>query len=342
MWVNDTDQHNIRMFDVSADGSLINGRVFAGGIVDSVKKGVPDGMKADKDGNVYVTAPGGVWVYSFHGALVGKITCPEMVANMHWGGDDWSTLFLCAETSLYSVQTKTKGRDEPFMYPSVTAPKAPTEAAPPTSALILQNKLETRIDPARTAMILQDLQNDVMIDGGAFAATGSPDHARAQNVVANVARLADALRARGGMIIHVWMVLEPGAPYLSQHAALQRGLRDEKALVRDTWGVKPAAGLEPKAGDLIVEKMSMSAWETSRLDAYLRHGGRDTIINTGSWTNMSVEHTARTGADKGYRMIVPDDACSTMNAEWHAASINYAMQNVAAVTTTDAVLAALG
>ena len=43
---------------------------------------------------------------------------------------------------------------------------------------------------------------------------------------------------------------------------------------------------------------------------------------------MSIEHTARTGADKGYYMIVPEDGCSTMNADWHNASINYALQNV--------------
>ena len=112
--------------------------------------------------------------------------------------------------------------------------------------------------------------------------------------------------------------------------------------VRGTWGAAPVDGLAPQPGDLVVEKMSMSAWETSRLEAYLRHGGRDTIINCGAWTNMSVEHTARTGADKGFHMIVPQDACSTMNADWHQASINYAMQNVATVTTTQAVIDALG
>ncbi|MEP0208850.1 MAG: isochorismatase family protein [Paracoccaceae bacterium] len=345
MWVNDTDQHNIRMFDVAPDGALTNGRIFAGGIYDSVKKGVPDGMKADVNGNVFVTAPGGIWVYSFHGELIGKINLPEMAANLHWGGADWSTLYICAETSLYSVQTKTKGRDEPFMFPKTQA-TPPSQTEPSTiqttaAPLILQDRLENPIIGSQTAMIIQDLQNDVMIDDGAFAETGSPDHARAQNVLENVARLADAVRAKGGMIIHVWMVLEPGAPYLSQHAALQRGLKDNNALVRGTWGVKPAPGVEPQTGDLIVEKMSMSAWETSRLDAYLRHGKRDTVINTGSWTNMSVEHTARTGADKGYHMIVPENACSTMNAEWHAASINYGMQNVATVTSTDAVIAAI-
>jgi gluconolactonase len=347
MWVNDTDQANIRMFDVAPDGALVNGRVFAGGIKDPLLPGLPDGMKADKDGNVYVTAPGGVWVYSFHGELIGKIICPEMVANLHWGGADWSTLFLCAETSLYSVQTRTKGRDEPFMFPRRRAadaarPAAPAATAPrPASQLTLKSHLDFRIDGKRSALILQDIQNDVMMDGGAFAATGSPEHARAQNLIANAARLAEAARRHGVMVIHVWMVLEPGAPYLAQHAALMQGLKRENALVRGTWGVQPVPGLEPQPGDLVVEKMSMSAWETSRLEAYLRHGGRDTIINCGSWTNMSVEHTARTGADKGFHMIVPEDACSTMNAAWHEASINYAMQNVATVTRTDAVIAAL-
>jgi gluconolactonase len=57
---------------------------------------------------------------------------------------------------------------------------------------------------------------------------------------------------------------------------------------------------------------------------------------------MSIEHTARTGADKGYVMVIPEDGCSTMNADWHRASIDYALQNVALVTKTDAVIAALG
>ena len=66
------------------------------------------------------------------------------------------------------------------------------------------------------------------------------------------------------------------------------------------------------------------------------------IIQTGAWTNMSIEHTARTGADKGYVMVISEDGCSTMNADWHRSSIDYAMQNVALVTSTDEVIAALG
>jgi gluconolactonase len=99
---------------------------------------------------------------------------------------------------------------------------------------------------------------------------------------------------------------------------------------------------EPQAGDIVVEKIRMCAFEGSKLEIVLRASGRDTIIDTGAWTNMSIEHTARTGADKGYFVIVPEDCCSTMNADWHRASIQYAMQNVAAVTKASEVIAALG
>jgi len=104
-------------------------------------------------------------------------------------------------------------------------------------------------------------------------------------------------------------------------------------------------GLELHAnlcGDIVVEKMRMSAWQGTKLENLLAGLGRDTIIITGAWTNMSIEHTARTGADKGFAMVVPEDGCSTMNADWHNASINYALQNVSTVTTCGAVKAALG
>ncbi len=214
-------------------------------------------------------------------------------------------------------------------------------AVEPELPYLITHPVEDRLDGHRCALILQDLQNDVIMEGGAFASTGAPLHARRQKVLANAARLAAAARAKGVMVIHVWMVLEPGHPHLAQHSGLYQGLKGQNALVRGTWGAQPAPGLAPAPGDLVVEKMSMSAWETSRLESYLRHGGRDTIINCGAWTNMSVEHTARTGCDKGFRMIVPEDACSTMNAEWHVVSINYAMQDIATVTTVDQVIAAL-
>jgi gluconolactonase len=198
------------------------------------------------------------------------------------------------------------------------------------------------IDPSRAALIIQDLQNDVIIEGGAFAESGSPQHAAEQNVVENVRNLAEACRRAGIPVLHVWYIVEPGAPGLKQNAPLFQGVKEGNALVRGSWGAAPAEGLEPQEGDFVVEKMRMSAWHGTRLESMLAGLGRDTVIITGAWTNMSIEHTARTGADKGFSMFVVEDGTSTMNADWQRASIEYALQNVSVVTTCAAVTDAIG
>ncbi len=201
---------------------------------------------------------------------------------------------------------------------------------------------ELALDPVRAALVIQDLQNDVIIEGGAFAESGAPAHAKEQNVVANVASLAEACRAKGIPVIYVWYIVEEGAPGLKLNAPLFNGVKDANALVRGTWGAAPVDGLEPKPGDHVVEKMRMSGWQGTRLQNLLDGLGCDTVIVTGAWTNMSIEHTARTGADMGFSMIVPEDCCSTVDADWHAAAINFALQNVCQPTSAAAVKAAIG
>jgi gluconolactonase len=197
------------------------------------------------------------------------------------------------------------------------------------------------LDPDRCVLIVQDMQNDVIIEGGAFADSGSPEHAKEQNVVENAKNVADLCRSKGIPVIHVWYIVEDGAAGLKLNAPLFQGVKDGNALVRGTWGAAPAEGLEPMDGDFIVEKMRMSAWEGTKFETLVKGLGRDTIIITGAWTNMSIEHTARTGADKGYNMIVVENGCSTMNADWHNAAINYALQNVSTVTTCSELTEAL-
>lgn len=198
-----------------------------------------------------------------------------------------------------------------------------------------------QLDPARTALIIQDLQNDVIIEGGAFADSGAPAHATSQNVVGNVAQLADAFRAAGAPVIHVWYIVEQGATGLRQNAPLFQGVRAANALVRGSWGAAPADGLEPKDGDHIVEKMRMNAFYETRLDILLRGLGVDTIVVSGAWTNMSIEHTSRHGADAGYQVVVPSDGTSTVDDEWQHAALSYAMTNVAKVATCDEISGAL-
>jgi gluconolactonase len=199
-----------------------------------------------------------------------------------------------------------------------------------------------KLDPKTTALVIQDLQNDVIIEGGAFADSGAPAHATSQNVVANVKGLAEACRSAGVPVIHIWYIVDDGAAGLKQNAPLFEGVKGANALVRGTWGAAPAEGLEPQPGDHVVEKMRMNGFYETRLDILLRGLGVDTLIVSGAWTNMSIEHTARHAADAGYRAVVPSDGTSTVNDEWQNAALSYAMQNVATVATCAEIADALG
>ena len=198
-----------------------------------------------------------------------------------------------------------------------------------------------QLDAKRSALIIQDLQNDVMIEGGAFADSGAPAHATAQNVVANVADLAAACRSAGVPVIHVWYIVEAGAVGLKQNAPLFQGVKESNGLVRGTWGAAPAEGLEPQDGDHVVEKMRMNGFYDTTLDILLRGLDVTTIVVSGAWTNMSIEHTARHGADAGYQVVVPSDGTSTLDDEWQHAALNYAMTNVGQVATCAEIAAAL-
>ena len=107
LFINDTERGHIRAFDVGIDGPLSNGAVWAE--VKGTGKGAPDGMKIDRDGNLYCCGPGGLHVFSPDARSLGVIRVPEVVANFAWGDDDLLSIFLTASTSLYRVRTKTPG-----------------------------------------------------------------------------------------------------------------------------------------------------------------------------------------------------------------------------------------
>ncbi|MGE0405452.1 MAG: SMP-30/gluconolactonase/LRE family protein [Candidatus Korobacteraceae bacterium] len=95
-------------YDVAANGSLSNGRVFAD-VTSSAEPGLPDGLKLDSEGNLYATGPGGVWVYAPDGKLLGKIKTPEPPANVGWG-EDGKVLYITAGPSVYRIRTAVAGQ----------------------------------------------------------------------------------------------------------------------------------------------------------------------------------------------------------------------------------------
>jgi gluconolactonase len=102
LYINDTFRRHIRAFDVAADGSLSNGRIFIE--MTGEEPGAPDGMKVDTMGNIYCTGPGGFWIISPEGKCLARVFPPEPPANMAWGDNDWQTLYITARTSVYRMR----------------------------------------------------------------------------------------------------------------------------------------------------------------------------------------------------------------------------------------------
>jgi gluconolactonase len=200
---------------------------------------------------------------------------------------------------------------------------------------------DRKLTPSKTALLILELQNDVISEGGAFASSGAPAHAQKQNLVRNVKDLAAAMRQAGAAVVHVHYIVEPGAPGLGLNAPLFRGVLKNQALVRGTWGAAPVDGLEPKAGDFVVEKMRMNAFYGTRLDPILRGCGIETLVITGAWSNFSVEHTARHGADAGYEIVFATDGTSTIDDDWQHAATGYALQDVAERLSCEEIIRAL-
>jgi gluconolactonase len=120
LYVGDTERALIRAFRYdggTASAPLADAGTFASGIseVDAHDDNYVDGLKVDELGNVYVTAPGGIWVYAPDGTRIGGIELPEQAANLNWGGEDWRFLFVTATTSVYRVRMRVAGHRLGYM-----------------------------------------------------------------------------------------------------------------------------------------------------------------------------------------------------------------------------------
>ena len=107
--VSDPKKAIVMEYPMNDDGTLGTGRVFAD-FTESVDKlpGLPDGMKVDRNGNLFTTGPGGIYIFASDGKRLGRIETGEKTANCAWGGDG-STLYMTADMYLCRVKTLTKG-----------------------------------------------------------------------------------------------------------------------------------------------------------------------------------------------------------------------------------------
>jgi ureidoacrylate peracid hydrolase len=193
-----------------------------------------------------------------------------------------------------------------------------------TQVVIEARPAALSIDPARTAVIVVDMQNDFGSDGGMFALAGI-DISGIKAVVPTIARVLDAVHQAGILVIYLKMALRPdlsdAGPAESAHYQRHRRMRVGEAikapdgtasriLIRDTWNTDIVKELTPKPGDITIYKHRYSGFFETKLDEILK--GRDirTLVFTGCTTSVCVESTFRDAMFRDYVCLLLEDCTS--------------------------------
>ena len=199
-----------------------------------------------------------------------------------------------------------------------------------------------RLDPARTALLVVDLQNG-------FMAPGQPaEMPVARAVVPNVNRLAEATRGVGGTV--VWLKntydeesAQTWSVWRSSFIPSDWGRRMEEAFTPGSFGHELYGGLKTAPDDIVVLKRRFSAFVqgSSGLDQILRQRGIDTLVIVGTATNVCCESTLRDAMMMNYKCIMVSDANATRTDEEHNATLATVAVIFGDVRTTDEVVALL-
>lgn len=189
---------------------------------------------------------------------------------------------------------------------------------------------ELNLLPARTALVAIDLQNLIV------SRPTQPHDARA--VVERTARLAVALRAKGGFI--VWVRVAGSADGKDRlNPVCDQPWTPPRDLPPDANEYAP--GLLPQPSDHLITKRQWGAFYGTDLDLQLRRRGLTTIVLTGIATNIGVESTARDAFERGYEQIFVEDAMSALSAAQHENTVVNIFSRMGRVRRTAEVLAAL-
>ncbi len=180
------------------------------------------------------------------------------------------------------------------------------------------------LDPAKTAIVLIEYQNEFTSEGGVLHGAVAPVMEKTGMLPKTVA-LVEAARAAGVTIMHAPITFAPGYGELSRHPyGILKGVVDGNAFVKGTWGAAIVDDLAPAEGDIVVEgKRGLDTFASTNLDFILRSKGIDTVILAGFLTNCCVESTMRSAYENGYRVITLTDCTAATSAEEHDNAIAY-------------------
>jgi nicotinamidase-related amidase len=198
------------------------------------------------------------------------------------------------------------------------------------------------LDKGQTALLVMDLENDLVHEEGAFKDFGFAKMVKDNDVLGKVNTLLAAARRAPVKVIYISVKFRPGHPEASPHAGLFQAVVSANALVEGTWGATIHDAVSPQEGEPVVTKRAVSAFAGSDLEKLLQTAGMTTLILSGVATNFVVEGTAREASDRGYNVVVVGDCCASVSQEAHDSALTTALPFLATVTTLDEVTAALG
>jgi nicotinamidase-related amidase len=180
------------------------------------------------------------------------------------------------------------------------------------------------INPATTAVVLIEYQNDFTSEGGTLH-TAVEAVMDKTNMLANTKRVVDAARAAGVTVMHAPITFAKGYGELSAHPyGILKGVVDGQCFVKDSWGAAIVDELSPQVGDIVIEgKRGLDTFASTNLDFILRNKGITTIALGGFLTNCCVESTMRTGYEHGYQVVTLTDCMAATSPEEHDNAITY-------------------
>jgi nicotinamidase-related amidase len=180
------------------------------------------------------------------------------------------------------------------------------------------------LDPATTALVLIEYQNEFTTDGGALHGAVAEVMDKT-NMLANTAEVVAAARAAGVTIMHAPITFAAGYNELSKHPyGILKGVVDGSAFVKGTWGAAIVDSLAPQDGDIVIEgKRGLDTFASTNLDFILRSKGITTIVLGGFLTNCCVESTMRSGYENGYQVITLTDCTAATSVPEHENAISY-------------------
>lgn len=184
-----------------------------------------------------------------------------------------------------------------------------------------------------TALVLMDLQNDVVHPEGLFGKSGLADVVSETNVLENSRAVLDRARQLRMLVVHVAHQYRSGYPEVGQGMAIFDAIRTADAMTEGSWGAEIHEMVTPVGDEIVIPKRRVSSFYQSDLDLVLRLAGIKTIVSAGVATNMVVEATVREAADRGYANVVIEDCCASFDAEDNEFSLKSIMPRFGRVIT---------